>query len=197
MTLFTLLKITRTRYLLGKKQVPPDPPGPKKVTKEARQWYAYRREGKRQIKVRLFTDKAASLSEMAKMNTALERGEAGMVNPHKTHLQRPVAEHMGEYLASVTASRKVKPGKYLKKKHPTQNPIFRRAKIETRADRTGTAIDTYMDALPTSAATRRVHHTAVHAFADWLVQKKGLPADPLVSVARPQGGKTMRKRRAL
>src|SRR5271156_2976002 len=94
MSLFTLLKIIRTRHLLGKKQVPPGTPGAVKVSEEARHWYAYRREGKKQIKVRLFTDKAASLSEMARMNTALERGEAGMINPHKAHLDRAALEHM-------------------------------------------------------------------------------------------------------
>ena len=34
--------------------------------------YAYRRNGKRQIKVRLFTDKVASVTKLGKLNTALE-----------------------------------------------------------------------------------------------------------------------------
>jgi hypothetical protein len=91
MSLYTLIKITRTRYLLGKKQVPPGTPSAVKTTEESRRWYAFRREGKKQIKVRLSTDKAASLTEMGKMNTALERGEAGMINPHKEHLERDIS----------------------------------------------------------------------------------------------------------
>src|SRR5690348_10006006 len=109
MSLFTLLEITRTRHLLDGKRVPPDTPGAVRTTEESRHWYAYRRDGKKQVKVRLYTDKAASLTEVARMNTALERGEAGMVNPHRGQLDRPVAEHMEEYVASVTASGKVKP----------------------------------------------------------------------------------------
>ena len=70
MSLFTLLKISRTRHLLGKKQVPPETPGAVKVVEVSKFWYAYRREGKKQIKVKLFTDKAASLSKLAKLNTA-------------------------------------------------------------------------------------------------------------------------------
>src|SRR5689334_17362207 len=101
MSLFTLLKITRTRHLIGKKQVPPGTPGAEKVAEESSHWYAYRRDGRRQVKVRLFTDKAASLAELGRMNTALERGEAGMVNPHRPHLDRDVGEHLEEYLASV------------------------------------------------------------------------------------------------
>ena len=88
MSLFTLLKISRTRYLLGKKQVKPGTPGAVKVVTESSNWYAYRREGKKQIKVRLYTDKAASLTELAKLNTALERGQVGMVDPRKEHLVR-------------------------------------------------------------------------------------------------------------
>jgi len=38
MSLFTLLKITRTRYLLGEKQVRPGTPGAVKVTVESRHW---------------------------------------------------------------------------------------------------------------------------------------------------------------
>lgn len=57
MSLFTLIKLTRTRHLFDKKQVPAGTPGAVKVTEESRHWYAYRRDGKRQIKVRLFTDK--------------------------------------------------------------------------------------------------------------------------------------------
>lgn len=36
MSLFTLLKITRTRYLLGTRQVSPGTPGAVKVTEESR-----------------------------------------------------------------------------------------------------------------------------------------------------------------
>lgn len=36
MSLFTLLKISRTRYLLGERQVPPGTPGAVKVTEESK-----------------------------------------------------------------------------------------------------------------------------------------------------------------
>ena len=106
MSLFTLLKITRTRYLLGKKQVPPGTPGAEKVSEESRHWYAYRRDGKKQIKVKLFTDKKASESKMAKMNTALERGAAEMTDPRKVHLERLATEHLDEFLPVMRAKGK-------------------------------------------------------------------------------------------
>ncbi len=39
MSLFTLIKLTRTRHLLDKKQVPAGTPGAVKVTEESRHWY--------------------------------------------------------------------------------------------------------------------------------------------------------------
>ncbi|MDY3554985.1 transposase [Gemmata sp. JC717] len=59
MSLFTLLKVTRTRYLLANKWVSP---GAVRVDEESKHWYAYRQDGKKQIKIRLFADKAASLT---------------------------------------------------------------------------------------------------------------------------------------
>ncbi len=40
MSLFTMLKITRTRHRLGNKQVRPGTPGAEKVSEESRHWYA-------------------------------------------------------------------------------------------------------------------------------------------------------------
>lgn len=98
MSLFTLQKITRTRYLLGKKQVPKGTPGAEKVSEVSKYWYAYRRHDDKQERIRLFTDKAASLTRLAKLNTALERGEAEMTDPRKVHLERPTKEHLDEFL---------------------------------------------------------------------------------------------------
>ncbi|MBP3954413.1 hypothetical protein J8F10_03795 [Gemmata sp. G18] len=106
MSLFTLIKITRTRHLLGKKQVAPGTPGSVKVKEESANWYAYRRDGSKQIKVKLFTDKAASVSKLAKMNTALERGQAEMTDPRKEHLKRGAAEHLDEFLPVMRAKGK-------------------------------------------------------------------------------------------
>ena len=80
MSLFTPLKLSRTRYLLGEKHVPKGTPGAIKVVEESKFWYAYRREGKKQIRVKLFTDKAASGTKLAELNTALERGSAEMTD---------------------------------------------------------------------------------------------------------------------
>jgi hypothetical protein len=157
MSLFTLLKITRTRHLLGKRQVPPGTAGSVKVSEESRHWYAYRREGKRQIKVRLFTDKAASLSKMAKMNTALERGEAEMADPRKGHKGRTALEHLEEFLPVMRASGKSEKDKGRKE------AILRAfaGKLGTLAGLTHEAVDRYLSGVKGSAGNKKKHLSAV------------------------------------
>lgn len=179
------------------KRVKKGTPGATRRAELSSKWYGVWYEGKKQVRVPLSTDRDASQAMLADLLRTKDRTRARLIDPHQIHLDRAIGEHMEEYIASVTQSGKVKPGKYLLEKKRILQTIFRVAKIGTLADLTGDTIDAYMDALETSPATRRVHHTAINAFADWLVQKKRLPANPLLSVARPQGGRVMRKRRAM
>lgn len=172
-------------------------PGAKKVTEESAKWYACWKEGSRQMRVPLATDKSASQAMMTDLMRTKDRVKAGLINPFEPHLTRPMMQHVTDYLDSITASGKVRKGKYLTEKKRILTVIVTKAKVRTLSDLTGAAIDVYMDSLKCSPATKRVHHTAINAFADWLVTKSRLPSNPLVSVARPQGGGTFRRRRAL
>lgn len=194
----SLQKITYVYWLDAEgRRVKKGTPGARKHVEESRKWYACWKEGKRQHRVPLCTDKSAAQAMMTDLLRTGERTRARLVDPFQPHLDRPAAEHVEEYLESVTATGKVKPGKYLTEKRRILTTVLTKAGVRRLSDLTGAAVDAYMDALTCSAATKRVHHTAVNAFADWLVTKKRLPANPLVSVARPQGGKVVRKRRAL
>jgi integrase len=149
------------------------------------------------VRIPLCADKSAAQVMLADILRAGDRTKARMIDPFQPHLDRLVSEHMDEYLESITASGKVKPGKYLTEKRRILTMILTTAGVKRLGDLTADRIDSYMESLTCSAGTKRVHHTAVHAFAVWCVQKKRLAANPLVGVARPQGGKIMRKRRAL
>ncbi len=54
--------------------------------------------------VRLSTNKAASEVMLADLVRKHARGEAGMVNPYEAHHQRPLAEHVSDWEASLAAS---------------------------------------------------------------------------------------------
>jgi integrase len=193
MALFTLLKISRTRYMVGKKHVKPGTPGAVKVSVESPQWYAYRRDGKNQIKVRLFTDKAASMTELARLNTALERGEAGMIDPRKAHLERGASEHLEEFLPVMRAK-----GKSEKDKDRKET-ILRAfiAKLKSLSDLTTKSVDAYLSGVPGSSGNRKKHLSAISVWVEWLLRKDRISVNPLDRIDLPTGGKKTKARRAL
>ncbi len=193
MSLFTLLKITRTRYLLGKKQVPPGTPGAEKVSEESRHWYAYRRDGKKQIKVKLFTDKKASESKMAKMNTALERGAAEMTDPRKVHLERLATEHLDEFLPVMRA--KGKSDKDKDRKEAVLRAFV--ATLKPLSDLTHESVDRYLVTVHGSSGNKKKHLSAISVFVAWLLKKDRIPTNPLDRVDVPETGEKTKERRAL
>lgn len=193
MSLFTLLKISRTRHRIGTKHVKPGTPGAKKVTEESRHWYAYRREGKQQIKVRLFTDKAASLTELAKMNTALERGQSGMTDLRKVHLERKAVEHLDEFLPVMRAKGKSEKDKDRKE------AILRAfaGTLHSLSELTTLAVDRYLVGIGGSTGNKKKHLSAISVWVKWLLKKDRIESNPLSRIDLPTGGKKTKERRAL
>ncbi len=193
MSLFTLIRISRTRHLVNGKRVKPGTPGAVKVNEESPHWYAYRREGKRQVKVRLYTDKAASLTKLGKMNTALERGQAGMTDPRKGHLERAALEHLEEFLPVMR-------GKGKSEKDKDRKEAILRAfvgKLRTLSDLTPTAVDRYLAEVGGSAGNKKKHLSAISVWVKWLLKKDRIEANPLARVDMPAGGAKTKERRAL
>lgn len=193
MSLFTLIKISRTRYLLDGRRVGKDTPGAEKVTEESPYWYAYRREGKKQIKKKLYSDKAASLSRMAKMNTALERGEAEMTDPRREHRERKALEHLEDFLPVMRA--RGKSGKDKARKEAILRAFIGR--LTTLADLTTEAVDRYLAGVSGSTGNKKKHLSAISVFVKWLLKKDRLETNPLVRVDVPSGGRKTKERRAL
>jgi len=194
----SLQKIAYIRWIDKQgRRVPQGTPGAVKVREKSSKWYGCWKEGKKQFRVPLATDKGASQAMLTDLMRNKERGRAGLIDPYRDKLDRPIGEHLEEYLVSIRQSGKVSSEKYFIEKRRILSVIFDSAGMKTLADLDGEAVDGYLDSLTCSAATKRVHHTAINAFAAWLVQKERLGANPLLGVARPQGGKAVRLRRAL
>lgn len=193
MSLFTLLKISRTRHTIENKQVQAGTPGAVKTTEESQCWYAYRREGKRQFKVRLYTDKAASQSEMSRMNTALERGQSGMVDPRQKHREKPLAEHLEEFIPIMRSRGKSEKDKSRKE------AILRRfaSKLTSLSELTHDAVDKYLAKVNGSAGNKRKHLSAISVWVKWLLKKDRIERNPLERVDMPAGTKKTKERRAL
>ncbi|MHB1425986.1 MAG: hypothetical protein ACYC3I_22710 [Gemmataceae bacterium] len=51
----------------------------------------------------LYTDKGASSVRLAELVKGVERGDAGMVNPHKESMQAEIERHVEDYLTHLRA----------------------------------------------------------------------------------------------
>lgn len=194
-----------TVYVDGKgTRVPKGTPGASKQQIESEKWYGCWKEGKRKVMVPLATDKQASQAMLTDIIRHRERGEAGLVNPYKPHLERAVEEHMTEYLAALTEEGRT--AFYMHEKERILKLIFTNTGIKKLGDLTTDRIDRYLAQMtkgtgkvrgkPVAASTKLVHRTAAHAFANWLKRKGRLPNNPLENVVKPQG-KAVQERRAL
>jgi integrase len=202
MSLFTLLKVQRTRYYLNGKRVTPRTPGATKVNEESPYYYGFRRdESGKQIRVRLFKDKKSSEAKLNDLNRDLERGESNLADPFKTHKKRPLLSHLEEYLPVMRRKGKSS------QDHDRKEQILRGfvAGLRSLSELTTDNIDKYMVHLSWDDATNdpapntvRKHLSALSGFIDWLVKKKRMNpmANPLIAVDRPEGG-VQKDRRAL
>jgi integrase len=185
-------------------RVPKGTPGAIKKQIESDKWYGCWKDGKDKVMIPLATDKQASQAMLTDIIRHRERGEAGLVNPYKPHLDRAIEEHMTEYLAALRDEDRT--AFYMHEKERILKLIFRTAGIKKLRDLTADRIDRYLAqmtkgtgkvrGLPVAASTKIVHRTAANAFANWLKRKGRLPNNPLENVAKPQG-KAVRERRSL
>lgn len=171
---------------------------------ESDKWYGCWKDGKDKVMVPLATDKQASQAMLTDIIRHRERGEAGLVNPYKPHLDRAIEEHMVEYLAALREEGRTP--FYMHEKERILKLIFRTAAVRKLGDLTADRLDRYLlqmtkgtgkvRGLPVAASTKMVHRTAANAFAVWLKRKGRLPNNPLENVVKPQG-KPVRERRSL
>ena len=179
-------------------------PGAVKQQIGSLKWYGCWKEGTRKVMVPLATDKQASQAMLTDMIRRRERGEAGMANPFKQHLNRPIEQHMDEYVASLREEGKTL--FYIGEKERILKTIFNRTRMKTLADLTPERLDKYLAQMVKSRgldsgqavapATKVVHRSAAISFANWLKEKKRLADNPLENVTKPKG-KTVRDRRSL
>jgi hypothetical protein len=113
-------------------RVPKGTPGATKQQIESEKWYGCWKEGKRKVMVPLATDKQASQAMLTDIIRHRERGEAGLVNPYKPHLERAIEEHMNEYLVAVREEGRT--AFYLHEKERILKLIFRTTGIKKLGD---------------------------------------------------------------
>jgi integrase len=162
----------------------------------------------RKKRVKGYRDKGATKQLAAKLESALARGEQGLVDPFKAHKARPLTEHVKDWLAHLrTAGRSAK---YVSNAEYRMTVLIdgcgwralpeidansftgwrERQKGQKRKGVRG-------DRVGTSAATLNQYLDTARAFLNWCVSPmKRLAVNPLASVCKVEGAK-VRRRRAL
>lgn len=59
------------------------------------------RVGRRIKRIAAYTDKAASQAMLVRLNKALALGEEGLTDPYAAHRNRPIAEHLADWVAEL------------------------------------------------------------------------------------------------
>lgn len=202
----SLQKIVYTYWKLDGRRVPAGTPGAVKVREESSKWYMVWWEEKKLQKTALSTDRDVAQAMMGDRLRKRELGRGQMVDPRHHHLERPILEHLEDYLAEQDGELD---SFYFHQKRRIVRLIVAETGMRTLADLTHEAVDAYLTgmkkqrqlksgktAIPASAATRKKHLTAIHSFAEWCEKKDRLERNPLYRVTTPKGGE-VRPRRAL
>lgn len=140
-------------------------PGAVKVQEETKFWYiVYREPGsrtKKKISTRK-TDKRSGQAFLAEWLKARERGEVGLTDPYKVHLDRPVIDHFHEYVSTLTNDR------HRHEVNRVCRIVFATTGMKTLRDFTAEKIVTYLEKHPGGRMTRKHHRAYLAAFCHWL-----------------------------
>jgi integrase len=114
------------------RRVPKDTPGAKKVSTEARKWYAKGAPLPKGKKVPLASDKRAAQQMLAELERKIERGETPIGGAEVEASRRPLTEHLADFAADLKA--KVEPTVHVRKKMSHIRRILAYCGMERLAD---------------------------------------------------------------
>lgn len=196
----SLVKIWVTRYVdRDGHRVPKGTPGAKKIKERSTVWYGQYKENGKWKRVPLYTDKGASSVRLAELVKGVERGDVGMVNPHKEAMQAEIERHVEDYLTHLRAEG-ANP-KHLSERERLLRTVLNACNVKTLADLAADRITSFIAGLqkkptpknknpgPVSARTKDTYRGAVHAFAQWCVDTRPqrLRENPVSACAKPRG----------
>lgn len=188
-------KITIIRYVdKHGNRVPKGTKGAKPVREKSAKWYGAWQENGKQVKRPLSTDRDASLAMLADILRQKEREKAGLVNPYKVHLDRPLSEHVADYLSALRAEGVS--DKHFSERSRCLLAVIEATSAKSLPDLTAEKVDRFLTGLDSSARTRDTYRGAALGFCNWLVKKDRMDRNPLAKTTKPKG-EAVRVRRAL
>jgi integrase len=177
-------------------RVPKGTPGAKRVREKSDKWYGCWKEGTRKVMVPLATDKDAAQTMLADLLRNRERGQAGLVDPHKEHLDRPLADHVTDYMAVVRAT--TGSDQHQKETARILGVFIRGSRASVLRDLTADRVSRYLAGMTAGPTTRNMHRRILVMFCNWLEGVGRIERNPITkkTVKTAKKGKK-RERRAL
>lgn len=185
-------------------------PNGRKVVKRCEHFtIQYRDDAGKIRRVKGYRDKGATKQLAAKLESALARGEQGLVDPYKVARARPLSEHVTEYVADLRAAGRDR--KYIDNMQRRLTILADGCGWRTLPEVEANSFMRWRDAESklaprwkgreqkadrVSAATLNQYLDTARAFLNWCVASKRCPLNPLADVNKVTGEKK-RKRRAL
>jgi hypothetical protein len=193
----SILKISYVHYVdRSGKRVPKGTKGARKVTTESSKYYACWREGKKQVRVPLATDYEVSQVILADLIRQRERGEARMIDPYKEHLDRPLLEHVNDYLAVVRSTTRSE--SHHKETGRILNLFVKNAGCARLRDVTADRVTSYLSQLTSGPTTRNMHRRILVMFMNHMEERGRIERNPLTRKSvKPAKKGEERHRRAL
>lgn len=189
----TLKKVSTTRWYIadpghpkGRREVKPQTPGAVKVREQGDTYYVVHRvAGKKRFVSTGLTDKRAAQKFMADWLVARERGQHGLTDPYKEHLDRPVLDCLAEYMATLSD----RSDTHVREVERVLSVVVQSTGMTTLKDLTAARIAAYLTSHPASAATRAKHRVYLSGFTTFLHRvKQYLPDNPIDRVPVPRAG---------
>jgi integrase len=169
-------------------------PGAIRVETESKKWYGCYRIGGRQKQIPLSADKQSAQAMLAKLLKSLERGKAGLTSPFQKHLDRPILEHLDKYLPVLR--QRVRNDKYYAETVRILKCIISQSGIAVLGDLDTDKIEDYLTCTKAAPNTKKKHHSAIGGFVKWLVKRKLIERNFVLTVDVPLGG-VVKKLRSL
>jgi len=182
------------------KRCPASTPGA--VRKKSPTWWIryYTPDGRRH-KVKGYADKKATEAKAAELERRGIRIDAGLVDPMDIHAKRPLAEHLAEYAAYLTA--KGGTAEHVELTQARVRACLDACRFVRMADLQPSAVVAFLADLrkPNKAedgneqpgksiATANHYLTAVKGFTRWLWKDRRIASDPLAGMSKLANGET-------
>ena len=196
-----LVKLVLIRWIdpRTKARVPAGTLGAKKIKDKTDHYYIVDKSGGSLKRTNTqCSDLRAAQAVLTEYHRSQERGLAGLTDPFKTNLDRPILDHLAEYIVAVRE--RVRTTAYPATIERELRRMFIACNIDSLRELTADKVQGYLVAWEVKAATKNRTRSYLYSFYKWLVRRDRVATNVVdrVDTAKPkQGEEEKRRRRAM